>query len=270
MKSRVQQNIYRVGGLYVSSGARDLVIPSSPIKIDLGKVDRTLVTKFYPGLFGMLRILPSRFAHDFKDKSIIGFCIASGNWLPFICELEEHPTWDYVTHALAYARTGDEAQIEAVWKRGKDAWKRGGVPLGRWRRINEFEKVATNRWTPTQAKQYVERIAGLAKLIEKSNSVPHSTELSGESRRLDENVGVAIGASGELLHFRRGHHRIMLAKQMGLSKLSVVIHLIHTRWLLDSQGLTKQDIASFIEAGESEPSFPLANIVREHVEKFSR
>ena len=47
----------------------------------------------------------------------------------------------------------------------------------------------------------------------------------------DTEIGVAIGRSGELLHFRTGHHRLAMVKVLDIYSVPVVVHLVHRVWL---------------------------------------
>lgn len=46
-----------------------------------------------------------------------------------------------------------------------------------------------------------------------------------------DEIGVAITRTGQLLHFRTGHHRLAIAKLLQLSRVYVQIHLVHHKWL---------------------------------------
>ena len=264
--SRHRPRVYRLGGLYVARMARENVLPQAPVSISLDKIENTLPTRFFPGIFGILGFVPPRLVTVVNDKLIAGFCVAAGNWTPYILRLTEHPTWSYIEHAMAFGWTGDEAHIEAVWKLGREAWKKTGPPRGRFRRISEFEKVATNIWTKKHARQYVDRLVGLSRFIEGLNSVPISGDFSRQFGRLDGDIGVAIAASGQLLHFRNGHHRIMIAKQLGIQKVHVSVEVVHADWLQESQGLTESELAAIFRAGHKPDSDAIAEAILKHIQ----
>lgn len=46
----------------------------------------------------------------------------------------------------------------------------------------------------------------------------------------ERHIGVAITRDGELFHFRTGHHRLAIAKQLGLSSVYVHVHCVHSEW----------------------------------------
>lgn len=51
--------------------------------------------------------------------------------------------------------------------------------------------------------------------------------------KLDTDIGVAVARDGSLLHFRRGHHRLAIAKQIGLTSVAVQVQLVHAEWVLN-------------------------------------
>jgi hypothetical protein len=46
----------------------------------------------------------------------------------------------------------------------------------------------------------------------------------------ERHIGVAIARDGELFHFRTGHHRLAIARQLGLSSALVQVHCVHSEW----------------------------------------
>ncbi len=62
----------------------------------------------------------------------------------------------------------------------------------------------------------------------KTNGYKSQRELGGN----DQEIGVAIGRKGNILHFWTGQHRLAMAKILGLETVPVVVHLVHYRWLL--------------------------------------
>jgi hypothetical protein len=49
--------------------------------------------------------------------------------------------------------------------------------------------------------------------------------------KMDSDIGVAIGRLGELIHFRKGHHRLAIAKQIALERVAVEVQLVHSEWM---------------------------------------
>jgi len=257
--------IYTFGGLYVSARCRPELFPAGSTVVNPRIVKCSLTTKFYPGIFGVLRHSPSFAAPALKSARIPAFCIASGDWSRQTIKLQDHPTWQYVEHSLAYSRTHDQAYIDAVWRFGREAWRHNGIPLGRHRRIDEFEKVSTNDWTFDHARSYVQRIAGLAGLIQSSNSVPAYSHLSRTSGRVDADIGIAIDRNGEILHFRKGHHRLMIAHQLNVPTIRVSVELVHTNWLCAVMNMRRGTLAAELKSKSAETKTAVKEVISSHL-----
>jgi len=65
----------------------------------------------------------------------------------------------------------------------------------------------------------------------------------------DSDIGVAIGRLGELVHFRKGHHRLAIAKQIGLDRVAVVVQLVHSEWIKNQMRVNKCEESLAIEIG---------------------
>lgn len=46
----------------------------------------------------------------------------------------------------------------------------------------------------------------------------------------ERHIGVSIAPTGEFFHFRTGHHRLAIAKQIGLKSVLVHVHCVHSKW----------------------------------------
>lgn len=167
---------------------------------------------------GMLSVVTRLLKNYYRIRS---YCIAPGNWS--LRPLQEHITWTYVTEALAYAQKADESHLDAIWRNGLRS------PHSRF--IQEDIKVGTPNWTKEEAKQYLDRLVALAQIVGRQGQVPSPHDLHNLSGRKDDDIGAAIGENGAILHFRKGHHRMMLAKQLGVPTVSVAIHVVHSAWL---------------------------------------
>lgn len=55
--------------------------------------------------------------------------------------------------------------------------------------------------------------------------------LETTKRSPERHIGVCIASSGELFHFRTGHHRLAIAKQIGLKSVLVHVHCVHSTWV---------------------------------------
>jgi hypothetical protein len=267
---RVRASSLRPGSLRrlnVGIGAARLVLPSSPITVDATEIRRTLTTKFFPA-FELLARLPPSLAL-LIGKRIDRLCVASGNWEAHELRIEDHPTWKYVAHAVAYDRTGDPEHLNAILRIGKAAWKSGDL-LGRLRRVTESRKVATNTWTLDDVKSYTDRVIGLARRIEVANSVPDSEILSDESNRSDNDIGIAVDASGNLIHFRSGHHRLMIAQQLEILRLPVVVRLVHATWLIEATNLSAAELKRVIWARREDELRRIRAIVGDYIRKKAK
>jgi len=47
----------------------------------------------------------------------------------------------------------------------------------------------------------------------------------------DDHIGVALNRDKSLFHFRTGHHRLSIAKLLGLAKIPVTIQVLHLDWV---------------------------------------
>jgi hypothetical protein len=47
----------------------------------------------------------------------------------------------------------------------------------------------------------------------------------------DSDIGVAISSTGELFHFRTGHHRLAIAQLLNLPTVTVSVQIVHQNWL---------------------------------------
>ena len=65
----------------------------------------------------------------------------------------------------------------------------------------------------------------------------------------DSDIGVAIGRLGELIHFRKGHHRLAIAKQIGLERVAIAVQLVHPDWIVKEMRAIKCEESLAIENG---------------------
>ena len=56
--------------------------------------------------------------------------------------------------------------------------------------------------------------------------------------RRNADIGLAVGRDGRLCHFRKGHHRLALAQQANLKRVTCSIRFIHGDWLQELINLT--------------------------------
>lgn len=50
-------------------------------------------------------------------------------------------------------------------------------------------------------------------------------------RPREHEIGCAIGPNGEVWMFRTGHHRLQIARALGVEQIPVEVHFIHWKWL---------------------------------------
>lgn len=68
---------------------------------------------------------------------------------------------------------------------------------------------------------------GLITNMEANGYLPVLNTAKPEGER---HIGVAIARDGALFHFRTGHHRLAIARQLGLSSALVQVHCVHSEW----------------------------------------
>ena len=261
--------------VYAGGKLRPLLLPAAPFTVATKLISRTLNNDFYPGVYGVMPYIAAPIAlaaklggrkfsvpeiKEFKKGfQLKAFCIAGGNWISQLRRLEDHETWPYISHALAHMRTQDPQHVDAVWKQG--------LEQGRSRYVEENAKISSEEWERAEAAQYMERIAKLAALIQDRNRLPGSDELARLSGRKDDEVGIAIGRDGELLHFRKGHHRMILAKQLGTALIDVEVHVVHADWLRGLPGISESQIRRAIEQ-PTEHGAPIRVAIANHLAKL--
>ena len=249
-----------MSAVYVSGKSHKSLIPAAPLTIATRHVSRTLINDAYPGIYRVFPYIAGPLAlgaklcgfnystRQLKDMKkglqLKAFCVAGGNWTRHLRHLQDHETWFYVSHALAYARTGHPSEIDAFWHHG--------LKEARSRYVEESLKIRSETWTKADAAQYMERIIKLANVIQNGERLPRSDELAQLSGRRDDEVGIAIGRDGELLHFRKGHHRMALAKQLGILQLDVELHLVHSDWLRNVMGVSRRGLTRMIAQDDAE------------------
>ena len=53
----------------------------------------------------------------------------------------------------------------------------------------------------------------------------------GFDLKLAPEAGIAIGANGQLIHFRQGHHSFAIARLLGEKNIKIRIRAVHSDWL---------------------------------------
>jgi hypothetical protein len=89
-------------------------------------------------------------------------------------------------------------------------------------------------------------------LLPRAAAPGETTWKSAARRRSERDIGIAIGADGELLRFRHGQHRTALAQLLGLPAIPVELRMVHTDWLKRQVARTKLPPAEALLAGLAE------------------
>ena len=103
---------------------------------------------------------------------------------------------------------------------------------------------------------YAEHLSGLEdsfefylNLIEKMRQEGYIKKDYLNDGKKDSDIGVAIGRLGELIHFRKGHHRLAIAKQIGLERVAIAVQLVHPDWIVKEMRAIKCEESLAIENG---------------------
>lgn len=51
-------------------------------------------------------------------------------------------------------------------------------------------------------------------------------------RPTEHEIGCAIGPDGETWMFRTGHHRLQIARNLGIERIPVEVHFVHWKWIV--------------------------------------
>jgi hypothetical protein len=68
------------------------------------------------------------------------------------------------------------------------------------------------------------------KLISSMRENGYLPILQTSKKTPEQHIGIGIAPSGEFFHFRTGHHRLAIAKQIGLKSVLVHVHFVHSKW----------------------------------------
>lgn len=141
------------------------------------------------------------------------FFAVSGDW-----DLDPEP-FDHHRTAVemrAVVRYGARFRESEAYARLVQYMRRG-VPRRHSRQwLDSVEKVDA----------YFERYLVLAEHI-RAHGFRSQRELGGS----DAEIGVAVGSRGELLRFRKGGHRLALARLLDLDRVVVSVRFVHPEWL---------------------------------------
>jgi len=141
--------------------------------------------------------------------------IFPGNWDIHPLSLEQAPTYRrmlwLIEYRDAYRQSPEYAELADEIAANSKSLVRKGVCI------------------PSKASSlddYFERYLGLLKLIERSRKIPNHGPAD-----VDRHIGVAVGRNGELLLFKKGHHRIALAQMLNCGLIDAKVLGAHPLWL---------------------------------------
>jgi hypothetical protein len=189
---------------------------------------RALMVDVDPGI--LKRRLDHRFkqgdrVHNIRDKFVGG-----GDWAPLLRSLDRSSTHrevaEIVEAGLEYRKTRSYAKALDRLESG-DPVKRNFVALS----------------TPAKVEAYFRQTADMCRSVEEFGIIPRRdygwrlASFTHPSVRLpwievgEAEIGLAIGANGELYRFASGKHRTAAAKALGLASMPAEIRLVNAHWL---------------------------------------
>jgi hypothetical protein len=85
---------------------------------------------------------------------------------------------------------------------------------------------------PEHLDRYFEQFVSLFRSIQDKGMLPCAElPMKGRAALHERDIGVAIGAGGELYRLPGGQHRTAIARVLGLASLPVEVRLVHVGWL---------------------------------------
>ena len=153
--------------------------------------------------------------------------LVDGDLGPYIAPVDAHPI----------ARRVLELH-EASWQYRETEVYRRFIDLAETGRLWPFK--GRSRRSRADVDDYFEYVVRLARSIERHGYVATRGGTGETSRRINakefaisrpSDIGCCIGATGELLFFRTGHHRLAICRALGVSSSTIVVHMVHRSWL---------------------------------------
>jgi hypothetical protein len=176
------------------------------------------------------RRLEHRFRHDGRVQIIRDRFLGAGDWTPVLRRLDRSSTHrevaEVVKAGLHYRETHSYAKALAR--------ARGPKPMRR-----NFVRLSS----PDKVEAYFRQTAEMCRSIEEFGLMRRSdygrrlSSFARPSVRMpwvefgELDIGVAIGAEGELYRFASGKHRTAAAQALRLTSIPVEIRLVHAEWL---------------------------------------
>jgi hypothetical protein len=141
------------------------------------------------------------------------FFVVNGDWDLDSNVLNQHPTdiemEDLIHSGYEYEKSNTHRELIERLENEDPKQHRGGFIDSR-RKIDEYCNRYLSIYMDMLENGYVRE------------------RLSGE---MDAEIGVAVGRDGRILHFRKGHHRLALAKLAALPSVVVSVRFVHPLWL---------------------------------------
>jgi hypothetical protein len=222
-------------GFYIAGFAARRALGSAlVIDIDPGVLREKLQVEFMEG--EQVRLVRDKF-------------LGAGDWSPLLRTIRHSSTYREVAEIIKFGFDYRQAQAyrEALERAsGSRPKKRNFVALNTPKRVEQYYRQTAETCRSIAERGVVRRIDYGRRF---ADSRPWIRLPWIELGELD--VGVAIGAKGEIYRFASGKHRTAAAQALGLKSMPVEIRMVHADWL-------KQRIA---ESG-STPIDALLNGVR--------
>jgi hypothetical protein len=159
---------------------------------------------------------------------------------------------DLAEHGLDYRRT----RAFATYLKGAQA----GTPMTR---------NGVRLESPALVEGYFERFVALFRSIQEHGvqrlkavrrGVPETTcpsLLRGRAKEWGEReIGIALGATGEIFRLPGGQHRTAIAMVLGMETLPVQVRLIHVQWLRQAVASAGGEFTAAIRRGIAEMAAP--------------
>lgn len=185
------------------------------IDIDPAMLERRLEHRFW--LDGQVRIIRDRF-------------LGAGDWTPLLSRLHRSTTHREVAEVV---EAGLDYRATPMYAKALNR-ARGPKPMRR-----NFVRLSS----PDKVEAYFRQTAEMCRSIEEFGLMRRSdygrrlSSFARPSIRLpwvefgELDIGVAIGARGELYRFASGKHRTAAAQALKLTSIPVEIRLVHADWL---------------------------------------
>jgi hypothetical protein len=179
-------------------------------------------------------VLERRLEHRFRQNGRVHIirdrCLGAGNWTPLLRRLDRSTTHREVAEVV---EAGFRYRETPSYVKALDR-ARGPKPMQR-----NFVRLSS----PDKVEAYFRQTADMCRSIQELGLMRRSdygrrlSSFARPSVRLpwvefgELDVGVAIGAGGELYRFASGKHRTAAAQALKLASIPVEIRLVHADWL---------------------------------------